>query len=402
MARVPARGERGVRHRPHRHAAGAAGHRLRHRGRPGRRRAARLPGGQGRPPRAQAGQGASRVHARQGVGRRAQRRADGSLRLQLHALLHALLRRGDAVAARPRGRCSACGIRFARAWAVAAAPPRPRRVRTDAGRRGCAATGGADGSRRGGRALAPRGRAIATPGSAWRSSVACSASSPSSRAGSWACSTAAAIPWPRCASAWASGPARARPRGPPAPVKPPASPPTPTAPVQPSATAQAPSTRRPRRRHRRQRQRPTGFDADAIREPVARARRRAVGAERTGAGDAAADTIAAVEAGPGQAPDAERRHLADGVAPGRLGGVTDEPRGAVHAALRDRVRSVRDDGGRRARRASAHPGRLSDRAVPPADRRRALRGAARADPQQPRGPDARRRRCASRDSPRPA
>ena len=50
---------------------------------------------------------------RQGVGRRPQRRADGDRRLQLHALLHALLRRGDAVGAARAGaaarRGTACG-----------------------------------------------------------------------------------------------------------------------------------------------------------------------------------------------------------------------------------------------------------------------------------------------------
>ena len=388
MTRVPARGERGIRHRADRHAAGAAGHRLRHRRRPGRRCAARLPGRQGRPPRAQAGQGPSRVHARQGVGRGAQRRADGSLGLQLHALLHALLRRGDSVAARPRGRAASVGFdSLARGrWR------RPRRghrrVRTHAGRRGCVATGGAAGSRRGGRALAQAAALSQRPGR--RGGRRWPVRSPRRRRG-----LAAGHVRPRRPSPDHAAPApghRARHERAHAAAD---------AREAPGIAADADGAGQAVRHgagavHRTRGaaidaiRQPAGFDTDAIREPVARARpARAVGAERIGAGDAAADTIAAVEAGPGQAPDAERRHLADGVAPGRLGGVTDEPRGAVHAALCDRARSVRDDGRRRARRASAHPGRLSDRTVSPADGRRTLRGAARADPRQPGSPDAR-------------
>jgi uncharacterized protein involved in exopolysaccharide biosynthesis len=93
--RLPAFRARCVRRDPRRHAADPAGDRLGHRRLAGGRCRHRLPGREGRPPGAQAREGARRERRRQGLGRRAERRQDRDRGLRVHAVLHALLRRGD-------------------------------------------------------------------------------------------------------------------------------------------------------------------------------------------------------------------------------------------------------------------------------------------------------------------
>ena len=288
------------------------------------------------------------------------------------------------VAARPRGRCSACGTRFARAWAVAAAPPRPpprphprwtpRRAPRSAERRRQPPSGSARSRRR------PRYRnawvGVAVVGglfgvlavvAGWQLGVF-------DRGGH---------PLATLRQRLGIGPGTSAPTRPPTPVKPPGMPPTPTAPVTPSATAQAPSTK------------PEAPPSTPSANPPASTPTPSVSPSPAPAPPAPSAPSGPAPVTPPRTPSPPSRPapvkpptpsvVTSPTASRQVGAAVSRRRAPRRrpAALRDRVRSVRDGGGRRARRASAHPGRLSDRTLPPADGRRTLRGAARADPERP-------------------